>query len=52
MPLSDIGDDDLRRIVSLFEMVQHASREDGDAAIRNEAANALPRFLACSANMD
>jgi hypothetical protein len=49
MPLNDISDDDLRKIVSLFEMAQHASREDASEAIRNEAATAfamLSRLLA------
>jgi hypothetical protein len=44
-----ISDDDLRRIVSLFEMVQRASREDADEPVRNEGANAtgvLLRLLA------
>jgi hypothetical protein len=41
MPLNDISDDDLRRIVSLFEMAQRASQEDADEAIRNEAGNAF-----------
>jgi hypothetical protein len=49
MPLNDVSDDDLRRIVSLFEMAQRASQEDADEATRNEAAvafTALSRLLA------
>jgi hypothetical protein len=44
-----IGEGDLQRIVSLFEMSERASREDADEHSRNEAANAfvvLMRLLA------
>jgi hypothetical protein len=45
VPLNDIADDDLRRITSLFAVMEHASREDADEAIRNEAANAFTALL-------
>ena len=40
-----ITDDDLRRIVSLFEMVQHASQEGADDHVRNEGLNATSKLL-------
>jgi hypothetical protein len=45
MPLNDISDDELRRIVSLFEMTHRASQEEADETIRNEAANAFAALL-------
>ena len=37
--------EDCRRIVSLFEMSEHASRDDADEHTRNEAANAFTALL-------
>jgi hypothetical protein len=42
---SGISDEDLKRIVALFEMSERASREDADAHVKNEAANAVPVLL-------
>jgi putative DNA primase/helicase len=43
--VAKISDDDLRRIVSLFEMVQRASQEDADEHVRNEGTNATGVLL-------
>ena len=42
---TSISQEDIKRIATLFEIVDRASREEVDEHLKNEAANAFPVLL-------